>query len=109
MIGPRMNAPQTLTAGHHRAIGPDRTDRTAGRLSPLRRWLAAATLALGTLAAPAAVSAQDENPTDGRLEGYQNPVTVDNDSTALTWLLFVFLGIVGLSVLVKDAKRTHLD
>lgn len=95
-----MNTPHTPTV---------RNDRTAGRLSLPRRWLVAGVLALGTLAAPAAVSAQEEDETDGRLAGYQNEMKVENDSTALTWLLFVFLGIVGLSVLFKDAKRTHLD
>jgi hypothetical protein len=36
-------------------------------------------------------------------------VLVDNDSTALTWLLLVFLGMVTLGVMFKNAKRTHLD
>ena len=46
---------------------------------------------------------------DARLEGYQGNVSVSNQSTALMWLLFVFLAVVALISLFKDAKRTHLD
>ena len=83
------------------------------RALPLRRWLLAACLCVGAFvaaAAPSAALAQDEEiKFDARLEGYQTPMTVSNQSTALIWLLFVFLGVVALAVLFKDAKRTHLD
>ena len=81
----------------------------------VRRWTASASAALWGLliaaAAPVAALAQeDEVKHDARLDGYttQN-VLVSNDSTALIWLLFVFLGVVALAALFKDAKRTHLD
>lgn len=75
-------------------------------------WLVAAWMCVGVLmAAPGPALAQDEDEVsvDARLEGYQGPMTVENDSTALIWLLFVFLGAVALGALFKDAKRTHLD
>ncbi|MCC6424297.1 MAG: hypothetical protein IT447_12535 [Phycisphaerales bacterium] len=46
--------------------------------------------------------------TDARLEGFPQTVYIEG-GTSTTWFLLVFLGLVGLSVLFKDAKRTHLD
>jgi hypothetical protein len=48
-------------------------------------------------------------PYDGRLEGYGKQVTLDAGSTALTWLLLLFLGMICLGVLFKNARRSHLD
>ena len=79
----------------------------------LKRWLTAACLCVAALAAamaPTVARAQDDEvKRDARLEGYQGNVSVENQSTALIWLLFVFLGVVALAALFKDAKRTHLD
>jgi len=60
---------------------------------------------------PAAALAQEESPkNDARLEGYEARVQVESgDSTALTWLLLVFLAMVAMGVMFKNAKRTHLD
>ena len=79
--------------------------------SAFRRWLLLATVCIGAVVvAPSTARAQDEEvKLDARLEGYQGNVSVQNQSTALMWLLFVFLGVVALAVLFKDAKRTHLD
>ena len=81
------------------------------RPSALRRWLLLACMCLGAVVlAPSAARAQEEEiKHDARLDGYQGAVTVQNDSTALMWLLFVFLAVVAVAVLFKDAKRTHLD
>lgn len=46
---------------------------------------------------------------EARLEGYTDPVRMDSGSTALTWLMFIFLAVVALAVMFKNAKRTHLD
>jgi hypothetical protein len=51
---------------------------------------------------------------DGRLEGYAKnaqpmSVTIEGGSTALTWLLLVFLAGICAMVMFKNAKRTHLD
>ena len=75
-----------------------------------RTLLAALTPMLGLwVGAAAPVAAQEvEIETDARLEGFGD-VHVPNDSTALMWLFFIFLTVVALSPLFKDAKRTHLD
>ena len=85
--------------------------RRPAPVSALKRWLLAPVLAVAALAfAPSVTLAQDEEvKQDARLEGYQGNVSVQNQSTALMWLLFVFLGVVALAALFKDAKRTHLD
>ena len=63
-----------------------------------------------SILAPSTALAQEEgDQRDARLEGYGQRVSVVNDSTALIWLLFIFVGAIGLSVLFRDAKRTHLD
>lgn len=76
-----------------------------------RRFLAILLFLLSTVAAPQSAPAQDKDiEHDGRLEGYQGAeVKIANDSTALIWILFIFLGGLSLGVLFKDAKRTHLD
>jgi hypothetical protein len=75
--------------------------------SKLLGCLCAAVLAL---AAPAVSSAQDDAPQyDARLDGYAEPVKLEEGSTALTWLLLVGLGVICFSVLFKNARRTHLD
>ena len=80
-------------------------------LTVLGRWLLLACLSLSAVVlAPTSARAQEEEvKVDARLEGYQGTVSVENQSTALIWLLFVFLAVVAVGVLFKDAKRTHLD
>ncbi len=73
-------------------------------MHPIIRTLLPALL----LAAPVAAQ-EPEVETDARLEGWPGEVKVENDSTALAWLFFAFLAVIGLSPLFKDAKRTHLD
>ena len=67
---------------------------------------------ISMLLMPLCAAAQDveAEPPDARLEGYGkvSPV-LDSNSTALTWLLLVGLGVLCISVMFKDAKRTHLD
>lgn len=47
---------------------------------------------------------------DARLEGYDKTgVTLPPSGTALMWLLLIFLTIVCVGVMFKDAKRSHLD
>jgi hypothetical protein len=59
--------------------------------------------------APCAL-AQDvqPKPVDARLEGYETRVTTDA-GTAPAWFSLAGLSVLALSVLFKDAKRTHLD
>jgi len=69
----------------------------------------ACTVAATLLAPVAALAQEEEIKRDARLEGYTNNVSVPNDSTALIWLLLIFLGVVALSAMFKNARRTHLD
>ena len=77
------------------------------------RWVLVACLWAFTLVAvlaPAAALAQEEAvERDARLEGYPSNVALDSDSTALMWILLIFLGGIAMGVMFKNAKRTHLD
>jgi cytochrome oxidase assembly protein ShyY1 len=62
--------------------------------------------------------AQDEDAArpDARLEGYQVSATEVGrvmiekpGSYALTWFILAGLGVLGLGVMFKSGKRTHLD
>ena len=78
---------------------------------PLRNKFLAGLILLATVAlAPMSALADDSTPKDydGRLDGYTKNVTLDG-GTALTYFLFVGLGVVGVGVLFKNANRTHLD
>jgi hypothetical protein len=66
-------------------------------------------LGLPAGAARAASSDDEEVQHDARTEGYQTSVKIEKNGTALTWLLFVFLAIIGMAALFKDPKRSHLD
>ena len=64
---------------------------------------------LGTTRVIRAAS-DDDLKNDARLEGpYQGHKVVLDGGNATTYILLFALGIVGLSVLFKDAKRSHLD
>jgi len=83
-------------------------------MQKLKRFLIATCVTLATVAlTPMSALARQQEPEreiiDARLEGYATNVALPESTTALTWLLFAFLGVVCLSVLFKDAKRTHLD
>ena len=75
----------------------------------LASWHVLFVAAASALLAPAAALAQEDVTRDARLEGYEPNVFVENDSTALTWLFFVLLGVLALVGFFKNAKRTHLD
>jgi hypothetical protein len=74
----------------------------------LLAWPVAAAAAV--LPASAALAQEEAPKNDARLEGYEARVQVESgDSTALMWLLLVFLAMVAMGVMFKNAKRTHLD
>jgi hypothetical protein len=68
-------------------------------------------LVMGVLLWPAAaMAADDEGPRiDARVQNFQKVVSVQEGGTALTWLLLIFLTLICLAALFKNAKRTHLD
>jgi hypothetical protein len=63
------------------------------------------------LSSPLVALAQDADReiTEARLEGYPQVVALEGGSTALTWVLLIFLAALALGGLFKDAKRRHLD
>jgi hypothetical protein len=65
---------------------------------------------VGPVLLPAGTARADDSTAknDARLEGYARKVAIDG-STAPSYLLLTGLGIVGLAVMFKDAKRSHLD
>jgi len=74
------------------------------------RLLSIGLAVLMMLLSPLGALAQEEiKYYDARLEGYPSGVTLELGSTALTWLLFVFLSVVCIGVMFKNARRTHLD
>jgi hypothetical protein len=86
-------------------------DRNMTSFLNLNRMRPALIAAAAAVVLPAAALAQEESPkNDARLEGYEARVQFESgDSTALTWLLLVFLAMVAMGVMFKNAKRTHLD
>jgi len=65
---------------------------------------------VGVLAVPAmALAADDEKLPDARIQNFSKTVSVPEGGTALTWLLLIFLTLICLAALFKNAKRTHLD
>lgn len=71
--------------------------------------LAAGLLAFGVLPQGAAMAQENELAHDARLEGYKEPVALEEGNLAMTWLGFGFLSAIALLGLFKDAKRSHLD
>ena len=83
----------------------------AGMKQKFRVWLACLLLGAGLVFAPVTVHAadDDEERIEVREQMYPKGVKTEKGSTALTWMLLFFLAIVCVSVLFKNAKRTHLD
>jgi hypothetical protein len=52
---------------------------------------------------------EDKGPTEARLENYPSKVTLEDSSTATSWLLFIVLAGLTVLVMFKNANRTHLD
>ena len=62
------------------------------------------------LLSPAMTLAADEDKLpDARIQNFTKIVTIPEGGTALTWLLLIFLSVICLAALFKNAKRTHLD
>jgi hypothetical protein len=80
-------------------------------IAPMRRFAGQVTCFVAALlGSPLLALAQDdEDLKNARLEGYANPVTLEPQSSALTYLLFFFLATIAAAVLFKNAKRSHLD
>ena len=65
---------------------------------------------VAVLLSPAMALAADEDKLpDARIQNFTKTVSIPEGGTALTWLLLIFLCIICLAALFKNAKRTHLD
>jgi len=88
-------------------------------MSTMRRFtlllLATCVIALSPMISHARSQEPEREIVDARLEGYGEStgqplnVSLEPGSTALSWFLFSFLAVVALSVMFKNARRTHLD
>jgi hypothetical protein len=70
-------------------------------------WIMCGVLALPSSARAAAE--EEEVLHDARTEGFPGKVQVQKASVALVWLAFLFLSLISMAAIFKDAKRTHLD
>jgi hypothetical protein len=77
----------------------------------MRQRFALLVVLLTVALAPLSAMADDSTPKsyDGRLDDYAQPVTLDSSGTALTYFLFVGLGVIAVGALFKNARRSHLD
>ena len=84
-------------------------------LRPLKKFTAGVFLASSLLfATPHAACADpgkidDDAHYDGRVQGYDPDVELPSGSNGMTWFLVLILGVMCVSVIFKDAKRSHLD
>jgi hypothetical protein len=59
---------------------------------------------------PLALAADDDAPKpDAKLANYPPNANLGDGSVALTWILFIFLTVIAIGTMTKDAKRSHLD
>jgi hypothetical protein len=76
-------------------------DRTLGLIAGAAAWL---------LGGASALAETDPMEIDPRLEGYARGVSLpEKGNTSLTYILLIFLMLITVAVLFKNAKRTHLD
>jgi hypothetical protein len=68
-----------------------------------------AALVLLYAAVPLALAQDDEIKHDAKLLNYPQNANLGDGSTALTWLLLIFLILIAIGVMKMDAKRSHLD
>jgi hypothetical protein len=66
-------------------------------------------LVLGSPALAHADTAQELEETDARLGGYDQGVKLEKSGVAVTWMLYIVLAVIGCSVMLKNANRSHLD
>lgn len=78
--------------------------------SIVRRFVVVVALSACSLLPVSAARAEDEKgPTEARLENYPTKVTLEESSSALTWVIFLVLAGLTVGVMFKNANRTHLD
>jgi hypothetical protein len=78
-------------------------------ISMKARFLQLICCMIAMLSPSLALAADDEKLPDARIQNFTKVVTIPEGGTALTWLLLIFLSVICLAALFKNAKRTHLD
>ena len=69
-----------------------------------------AAVALMPLVALAAPESEETQLLEARYEGYATPVKLANaGSPLMAWVMVIFLTVVAIACLFKNARRTHLD
>jgi len=84
----------------------------AGMIRGMKRRLLCLICSVVVLATPVLALAkgeEEEVTQNARYLGYRTSVLVDNRSMAVVWLILIGLIVLGLIVMFKNAKRTHLD
>ena len=59
--------------------------------------------------APLALAQDDAPKPDAKLANYPPQANLGEGSIALTWILFIFLMVIAMGTMTKNAKRSHLD
>ena len=86
-----------------------------GFFRSIKKYAAGAVLATSLIfAAPHTASAipnkiDDDAHYDGRVQNFDPDVELPSSSNGMTWFLVLAMGFVCVSVIFKDAKRSHLD
>ena len=71
--------------------------------------IAVAVLAVVFAVAPVALAQDEDERPDAKMLGYPPNAKLDEGSTALSWILLIFLMVIVMGVMKMDAKRSHLD
>ena len=76
-----------------------------------KRFVAAFLLAVSLIAynPHSAMAKDEEDHYDARVQQYDPDLELKSSSTGMAWMLMLFMGVVCVAVIFKDAKRSHLD
>jgi hypothetical protein len=79
----------------------------------IKKSLAALLLAVSLIAttphSAMAKADDDEAHYDARVQGYSPDVELKSGGSGGNWVLLIFMGVVCMAVIFKDARRSHLD
>jgi hypothetical protein len=87
--------------------------RRSGFVRSFRKSIAAVLLAVSLIASTpqSARAASDDDVVhyDARVQGYSPDMELKSSSTGGCWILLIFMGVICVAVIFKDARRSHLD
>jgi hypothetical protein len=91
------------------------SNRSTAVFSPRvwKRYAAALCLAVSLIACNPSHALGRDDPDavhyDARVQGYTPDVELKSGGTGMMWVVMILLGAICVSVIFKDAKRSHLD